>query len=369
MATKQIQYTPPVIESKADPAHGAAVADIAPAHLRQAGKSLCRDWESAVADYGLAESNQGIAGEEMITLQSNTPIAIAPRSGVSPIGTTSPNSGATAATNSTYGVGVFTSGISEQSGASYTLQNTDYQGVIIFDSGATVNVTLNSNVTPNFQATILNLDSGAIALATSDGSAINNGPSSLTLASGQGVQVFFANRAWLAYAGTTVIQIVPQSIGPVAHEWLNSYNATTGLFTESQPAFSDVSGIATTGQIGTGTPAAGKYVDGGTGAWTALPVVNNYHSVTSASYSSTASDRIIGVNYAGSVSVSLINASSVPPGTIIVVKDESGNAGTNNITINPQSGQTIEGASNQLIVSGYDDRRMYSNGSNAWFLI
>ena len=111
-----------------------------------------------------------------------SPPIIPLRSGVSPIGTTSPNSGATAATNSTYGVGVFTSGISEQSGASYTLQNTDYQGIIIFDSGATVNVTLNSNVTPNFQATILNLGSGAIALATSDGSPINNGPSSLTLA-------------------------------------------------------------------------------------------------------------------------------------------------------------------------------------------
>ena len=185
----------------------------------------------------------------MIAENINTPTAIPPRSGVSPIGTASANSGATAATNSTYGVGAFTSGISEQSSASYTLQNTDYQGIIIFDSGATVNVTLNSNVTSNFQATILNLGAGAIALATSDGSAINGGPSSLTLASGQGVQVFFANRAWLAYAGTTVIQIVPQSIGPVVHEWLNSYNATTGLFTESQPSFADISGNLAEAQL------------------------------------------------------------------------------------------------------------------------
>ena len=67
------------------------------------------------------------------------------------------------------------------------------------------------------------------------------------------MQVFFANRAWLAYAGTTVIQIVPQSIGPVAHEWLNSYNATTGLFTESQPSFADISGNLAEAQL----PAAG----------------------------------------------------------------------------------------------------------------
>ena len=185
----------------------------------------------------------------MIPSSPILPPIIPPRSGVSPVGTTSPNSGATAATNSTYGVGAFTSGISEQASASYVLQNTDYQGIIIFDSGATVNVTLNSNVTSNFQATILNLGAGAIALATSDGSAINGGPSSLTLASGQGVQVFFANRVWLAYAGTTVIQIVPQSIGPVVHEWLNSYNATTGLFTESQPSFADISGNLAEAQL------------------------------------------------------------------------------------------------------------------------
>lgn len=173
---------------------------------------------------------------DTIIVFTSTPPDIDPRSGVSPVGTTSPNSGATAATNSTYGVGAFTSGISTHAGSSYTLQNTDYQGIIIFDSGATVNVTLNSNVTPNFQATILNLGSGSIALATSDGSSINNGPSSLTLAPGQGVQVFYANRAWLAYAGTTVIQIVPQTIAPVAGEYLTGYNAATGLFSKSSPA-------------------------------------------------------------------------------------------------------------------------------------
>lgn len=36
-------------------------------------------------------------------------------------------------------------------------------------------------------------------------------------------------------------------------------------------AFSQLSGSASTAQIGTGTPAAGKYVDGAAGAWTVLP--------------------------------------------------------------------------------------------------
>jgi hypothetical protein len=35
----------------------------------------------------------------------------------------------------------------------------------------------------------------------------------------------------------------------VAHEWLNSYDAATGAFTLTQPAFTDISGTATAGQV------------------------------------------------------------------------------------------------------------------------
>jgi hypothetical protein len=42
-------------------------------------------------------------------------------------------------------------------------------------------------------------------------------------------------------------------------------------YTDAQLGFSDLNGTAATSQIGTGTPGAGKYVDGATGAWTALP--------------------------------------------------------------------------------------------------
>ena len=63
---------------------------------------------------------------------------------------------------------------------------------------------------------------------------------------------------------------------PASSKWLDSYDSATGDFTNSQPAFSNVSGVATTAQIGTGTPGAGKYVDGGTGAWTVLPGAFNF---------------------------------------------------------------------------------------------
>lgn len=43
---------------------------------------------------------------------------------------------------------------------------------------------------------------------------------------------------------------LPITFSPVAHEWLNSYNATTGLFTATQPSASDLSnGVTGTGAV------------------------------------------------------------------------------------------------------------------------
>ncbi len=130
------------------------------------------------------------------------------QSGVSPIGTSSPNSGTAANTNSTYADGAFTSGIAEQTGTTYTVQNTDYQGIVIFNTSSPITVTLNQAVKTNFSCTILNLGTGAITLSPNGGLTVN-GNASLALGSTQGCQVFFANRAWLAYAGNTVLPGVP----------------------------------------------------------------------------------------------------------------------------------------------------------------
>ena len=175
----------------------------------------------------------------------NVPVTIPDnRGGTSPIGTSSPNSGSTAATNSTYAPGAFTSGISEPSVTTYTLNNTDYQGIVIFNTASAITVTLNQTVGTNFTCTILNLGTGAITL-TPNGSLTVNGSSSLTLQSGVGCQVFFANRAWLAYAGATSFPTVPSNTPAVSHEWLKSYNATTGAFTQTQPDYSDLTGTPT----------------------------------------------------------------------------------------------------------------------------
>lgn len=182
--------------------------------------------------------------DTQIVLTSEAPTVIPPRSGTSPIGTTSPNSGTAANTNSSYAGGAFTSGVNSQTATAYTVQNTDYGGYILFNTASAVAVALNQAVGTNFTTTIFNIGTGAITL-TPNGSLKVNGASSLALGSGQGVQVFFANRAWQAFTVTTVIQVVPQTFNAVTHEWLNSYSASTGLFTATQPAYSDISGTPT----------------------------------------------------------------------------------------------------------------------------
>ncbi len=49
-----------------------------------------------------------------------------------------------------------------------------------------------------------------------------------------------------------------------------------------------------------------------------------------------------------------------------LIKDESGGAATNNITIATTSSQTIDGASTKVINTNYGVARVFSNGSN-WF--
>lgn len=55
-------------------------------------------------------------------------------------------------------------------------------------------------------------------------------------------------------------------------------------------------------------------------------------------------------------------------GTIQVVKDASGGAGTNNITVSPAGGKLIDGAASKVINSNYGAMRLYWDGTN-WFTI
>lgn len=97
------------------------------------------------------------------------------------------------------------------------------------------------------------------------------------------------------------------------------------------------------------------------------PVLEAYVAVTGATYTAKAGDRVIGVNRAGVVTVTLPTA-QLRPGRIYTVKDESGAAAANNITVATEGSETIDGAATDTIADNYGAKAYYSDGSN-WFTV
>ena len=96
--------------------------------------------------------------------------------------------------------------------------------------------------------------------------------------------------------------------------------------------------------------------------------VADYRRVTTATATIATRDRIIGVNFAGGVTLTLPRATQVRGR--FIVNDESGLAGANNITVTlaTGSGETIDGSSSNVIDANYSSRGYYSNGTN-WFTV
>jgi hypothetical protein len=92
-----------------------------------------------------------------------------------------------------------------------------------------------------------------------------------------------------------------------------------------------------------------------------LGSILNSTSVTGSSYNVLTSDNVIMVNYAGAVSITLPATGGA--NQLLIIKDASGAAATNNITVVG----TVDGVTNPVIGSNYGGVGLiYENG---WFQI
>lgn len=66
--------------------------------------------------------------------------------------------------------------------------------------------------------------------------------------------------------------------------------------------------------------------------------------------------------------VNLPAASTLKDGNSFEVKDEAGTAGANNITIDPNGSETIDGAATAVVNSNYGCIKFYTDGTN-WFTL
>lgn len=152
-------------------------------------------------------------------------------------------------------------GVNDQSGnTTYTTTVADNGVLLVLDDASPIAVTLSTGISSPWMIFVTNIGAGTATLTPMTGTV--NGGASLSLP--------FDYSAIIAYDGAdfwaTVIPIVPKTTPAVLHQWLKSYDATTGLFTQTQPAFTDISGQITVAQ----GPAAGLSVTITTAALTTL---------------------------------------------------------------------------------------------------
>ena len=95
---------------------------------------------------------------------------------------------------------------------------------------------------------------------------------------------------------------------------------------------------------------------------------HNWARTATAVSANTAGEMIVGVTDTSIARTITLDTDDVVDGRVIVIKDESGVAGTNNITIATEGAETIDGAATIVISSNFGVARVYSNGSN-WFVI
>lgn len=88
--------------------------------------------------------------------------------------------------------------------------------------------------------------------------------------------------------------------------------------------------------------------------------IRSVTNLTSASYTLLSTDYIIAVNFSGTVSIGLIASPVI--GRSYRIKDISGGAASNNITVTPASGN-IDGAANLVINTNYGSIDVVYTGS------
>ena len=128
---------------------------------------------------------------------------------------------------------------------SYTTLNADNGILLLINDASPVAVTLDSGMPIPYFLFATNFGAGTATLTPTSGTI--NGSASFSLPQNYFSMIVFDGTNWHA----SPLLVLPQSAGPTSHQWLASYNASTGVFTLSQPDFTDISGNLATSQLPT----------------------------------------------------------------------------------------------------------------------
>lgn len=91
-------------------------------------------------------------------------------------------------------------------------------------------------------------------------------------------------------------------------------------------------------------------------------------TVVTTNITSSVSDKILAVNATSSLEITLPAASGFTNGQYFTIKDEAGNAHTNNITVTAGGSDTIDGTNSIVLESPYAAINLYSNGTDKFYI-
>ncbi len=106
-----------------------------------------------------------------------------------------------------------------------------------------------------------------------------------------------------------------------------------------------------------------------TAGWAEFQLIKEITDVAAATYTVLTDDDYMLVSYTATAAVTItIPSALVSSGKKFVIKDSGGNAGTNNVTIETETAETIDGEASWIINIDYSSVTLISDGTN-WFII
>ncbi|HKX73019.1 MAG TPA: hypothetical protein VJM32_03335 [Candidatus Saccharimonadales bacterium] len=210
---------------------------------------------------------------------------------------------------------------------------------------------------------VISLDgAGGTSVAGSEVNAVVTGPSGSV------------NLSWTAVAGAGSYRIY-RGTSPGGENVY--YTATTNSFTDTGGASTAGTVPAPSASVAKVAPSGNTWFTGGNvGIGTAAPTATlslgggmaiNRRGVADINYIAVASDYLIAyTTLTAPRVVTLPLAAAGNTNQTYIIKDQTGNAGASNITIQGTSGQTIDGAGSRTINTAWGSVQVYNNGS-AWF--
>lgn len=174
------------------------------------------------------------------------------------------------------------------------------------------------------------------------------------------------------YSGIIFIQDYSASKIPVTAsaylyvgKYLDSKLDGVGTTTVKDEGSNITTAVSSFDFVGSGVTAANS----GNNVTVTIPGGIDYGRTTvTSTITASVNNRILGVSASAALEIRLPNASGYTAGQYLTIKDEAGNANSNNITIKTSNSQTIDGESQITLESPYAAVNLYCDGSAKFFI-